>query len=242
MSDIVYSVVVPVFNEEESLAELHRELVQVMDEIGEVYEIIYIDDRSTDGSGSVLDSLQKESSVVEVVHFAHHKGQSAAFYAGFQKARGRWIITLDADLQNDAADIAKIVRYRDEFDLIQGIRKKRKDSLLRHISSQIAFLSRKIVLRDNTIDTGCSLRCFHRRCLENNFFFFYNFHRFFAYLLQIRDCRILQIEVNHRPRRFGKSKYTLWRRLWEGLFDLGGVYWLKRRLIKLDVVRNERKN
>jgi len=228
-----YSVVVPIYNEEENLKVLLNEITSVMDSVQGDYEIIFVDDGSTDNSLQILKELQSENRKLRVISFSKNSGQSAALFAGFKLAKGEWIITLDADLQNPPAEIKKLLKFKDEFDYITGFRKKRKDSFFRRVSSQIARISRKVVLRDKTIDTGCGLKLFKREIISH-IPFFKNFHRFFTFLVRTAGFKVAEIEVEHLPRFKGKSKYTTLRRLKEGLIDLWGVWWLKRRLIKYE--------
>jgi len=225
-----FSVVVPVFNEQDSLPILHERLVKVLESIGKKYEIIYVNDASTDRSLEILNRIASTGKNFYVVSHSQRQGQSAAFYSGFVKASGIWLITIDADLQNEPQEIKKLVKYieKGQWDVAQGVRKKRKDSFMRRISSRIAWYARSFVLKDKTIDVGCSLRVFRRTCLEG-LFFFHNFHRFFTYLMSLNGCRIIQVEVGHKARKYGKSKYNNIKRALEGIFDLFGVYWLSKR-------------
>lgn len=228
-----YSVVIPLFNEEESLPWLGQELGRVMALLGAEYEIIYVNDGSTDNSGKVLEEM-KMNPAVRIVSLKTNQGQSAALHAGFKHARGQWIITLDADGQNPPQEIMPLLRARDEVDFITGVRKVRRDSLARKLSSQTAKFLRRLVLGDTTRDTGCSLRVF-RREITDNLPFFKNFHRFFPFLVKKRGFTIKEVYVQHNPRRFGRSKYGTFKRAGEGIFDLWGVFWLKKRLLNYEV-------
>ena len=230
MSSIDISLVIPVYNEEESLGLLQDEIIKTMDSLSLRYEVIYVDDGSTDSSLNILKSLKRKYSNVKIIAFMENRGQSIAFYAGFRQARGEWIATLDADLQNPPSEIPKLLKFKNEADFITGIRKKRKDSFIRKVSSKIARGFRYIVLGDTTSDIGCSLRVFKKKVIDNTPFF-RNFHRFFTLLAKDAGFKIKEVEVIHMPRHSGKSKYSTFKRAFEGLFDLFGVFWLRKRLI-----------
>ena len=229
-----YSVIIPVFNEEESLQILYSKIKKVMQDIEKEYEVIFVDDASTDNSLEIIKKLKSKHPFIKIISFKSRRGQSTALWAGFKKASGKWIITLDADLQNDPEDIKIFLPFQKSYDFITGIRKDRKDAFFKKMASKVAYLCRRIVLKDDTLDVGCSLRMFRREILDN-FPFFKNFHRFFPYLVKMTGYRTVQVYVNHYPRRFGKSKYGIWRRFIEGVFDLWGVWWLKRRVMKYEV-------
>ncbi|MCD6093576.1 MAG: glycosyltransferase family 2 protein [Candidatus Omnitrophica bacterium] len=225
------SVIIPVFNEQESLKILQKKLHKVMARICSEYEIIYVDDGSTDYSLKVLKEIKRDYPLIKVISFKKNQGQSTALFAGFKEAKGDWIITLDADLQNPPEEISKFLEFKDDFDFITGIRTERKDSFLKKISSGIARFFRQVILKDITKDTGCSLRMFKKEVIEH-FPAFRNSHRFFPFLARSMGFKVKEIPVQHNPRKFGKSKYGILKRGKEGIFDLWGVSWLKRRLIK----------
>ena len=138
---------------------------------------------------------------------------------------------MDADLQNDPGDITTLLPYKEEFDFIAGIRKNRQDSLVRMVSSKIAYICRRIVLGDITKDTGCSLRLFRQEITDFTPFF-HNFHRFFTYLVRKMGYKVVEIPVSHHSRKYGQSKYGIGNRLFQGIFDLWGVFWLGKRLLR----------
>lgn len=230
----MYSVVIPIFNEAPSLRILQKELQEIMHQIGDDYEIIYVDDGSRDNSLEILKELRSKDEHIKVISLARNYGQSVAFKVGFNSAQGDWIITLDGDLQNPPLEIKKLLPFRREYEFIIGVRLKRKDIFFRKLSSQFARFLRWLVLQDTTKDIGCSLRLFHRRVLKD-IPFFRNFHRFFPYLVKRMGFKIKEVEIEHNPRRFGKSKYSNLRRATQGLFDLWGVFWLKQRLIRYEI-------
>ncbi|MGD2278661.1 MAG: glycosyltransferase family 2 protein [Candidatus Omnitrophota bacterium] len=214
-----YSVVIPVFNEEKSLPVLQERLVPVCEKIRGEYEIIYVDDGSTDDSLDVLKRLKKENSRLKVVSFDRNTGKSEALYAGFMNARGKWIVTLDADLQNPPEEIPKLIALKNSFDYVIGIRKKRQDGIFRRISAGLARRIRKFVLKDATQDAGCALRMFKREVVFS-VPFFRNFHRFHPFLARKHGFTLKEIPVEHSSRLFGRSKYKTFQRAKEGLFDL----------------------
>lgn len=227
-----FSVVIPVFNEQDSLCILQIRLHKVMEEISAEYEIIYIDDGSEDSSKEILEQFKKNYCRIQIISFRENRGQSTALFAGFKMAKGKWIITLDADLQNPPEEILTLLKFRNGYDFLTGIRENRADNFLRKSSSQVAKFFRWLILNDDTKDIGCSLKMFKREIIE---FLppFRNFHRFFPFLVRTMGFKVREIPVKHEARRFGKSKYGIWRRVNEGVFDLFGVFWLKKRIIKL---------
>lgn len=231
---VEFSVVIPLYNEADVIAVIQRRLERVMSSLSQSYEIIYVDDGSDDASLASLQAIQKQSAAVKIISFKEHQGQSAALYAGFKAACGAWIITLDADGQNPPEEILRLFEFYPHFDFITGVRIQRKDSFFRRVSSQIARLSRIIVLGDTIHDIGCSLRMFRRDIVEQ-LPFFRNFHRFFPFLAKCRGFTIQEVAVEHHARLSGKTKYRTAKRLCEGIFDLWGVFWLKRRLISYGI-------
>lgn len=229
-----FSVVIPLYNEEESLPRLNERLLAACDKITSGYEVIYVDDGSTDTSSDVLKRLSSSFPQIKFLTFTENRGQSAGLYAGFRASSGTWIITLDADLQNPPEEILRLWESREGFDFITGIREKRMDSIMRKVSSQVARIFRKVTLNDTTKDVGCSLRVFHRKVVDG-LPYFRNFHRFFTFLVRQAGYRVKEIPLQHHERTYGHSKYTTLTRAKEGIFDLFGVFWLKRRLIRYEL-------
>lgn len=230
---IELSVVVPVHNENENLKPLIEEIVASVSPLG-AYEMIYVDDGSSDDTLTLLKNLQSEFPALRVLHHLKCCGQSTAVRTGVKAARGRVIATLDGDGQNDPANIPAMYRAWQELTqtgsqaLIAGYRKNRKDTGWRKLSSRIANRIRAGLLGDATPDTGCGLKLFDRD-LFLNMPYFDHMHRFLPALAQRAGARIVSVEVNHRPRTRGVSKYGTWHRLWVGIWDLMGVMWLQRR-------------
>ena len=206
------SLVVPVFNEEESLQVLHEEIARHVGSMGLPWEVIYVDDRSRDGSLDLLLELQAQDDHVRVLRFRRNFGQTAAMAAGFDHARGELVVTLDADLQNDPADIPRLVAELERgFDIVVGWRKRRQDGfVLRRLPSILAnkLLSGLTGVRIH--DTGCTLKVF-RSELVRNLRIYAEQHRFLPMLAKESGARIGELVVNHRARRFGQSKYGLGR-------------------------------
>ncbi len=231
---VLLSVVVPVYNERENLPLLLSEVRQALDPLGEPYEIICIDDGSTDGSLDVLKELGPVHPMLRILVFEKNAGQSAAFAAGFRAARGDRIVTLDADLQNDPADIPRLLSELDRFDAAVGWRVKRADSLLKRISSRVGNGVRNWATREVIADTGCSLKAFRREALAP-LKLYRGLHRFLPTLIRMEGFSVTQVRVNHRPRTRGKTKYGVLDRLRATVPDLMAVRWMQSRLIRYSV-------
>jgi glycosyltransferase involved in cell wall biosynthesis len=206
------SVVVPVFNEEENLEELHREIVEALQKTGPTYEIILIDDGSTDSSWTALRGLQQKDGRVKLIRLRRNFGQTAALAAGFDRARGEIIVSLDADLQNDPNDIPSLIQKIEEgYDLVSGWRKSRKDKFLsRRVPSTIANKLISWLTRVPLHDYGCTLKAFRSEVIKN-VKLYGELHRFIPAIASQLGVRISEVEVNHRPRQHGKSKYSILR-------------------------------
>ena len=224
------SIVIPVYNEEENLPILAAELHGAMRSLGRPYEVLFVDDGSADGSPEVLRRLAREDPAVRVIRQRRNSGQSAALDAGFRFARGGIVVTLDADLQNDPADIPRLLARLDAYDVVSGVRTKRQDTWVRKVSSRIANGVRNRVTHDNVTDVGCTLRACRAEYLRR-IPMFTGMHRFLPTLLKMEGARATEIPVNHRPRLHGQAKYTIGNRLWRALADLFAVRWMQKRWI-----------
>ena len=224
------SLVIPVYNEEENLPVLAGEIRAALEPAGLSYEVIYVDDGSTDSSPAVLERLAREDPRTRIVRQRRNSGQSAAFAAGFRHARAPVVVTLDADLQNDPADIPRLLERMDGFDVVNGVRARRQDTWVRRISSKIANGVRNRVTRESVTDVGCTLRAMRIEYLRR-IPVFNGMHRFLPTLLRMEGARVTEVPVNHRPRLHGQPKYGIHNRLWRGLADLYGVRWLQTRWI-----------
>jgi glycosyltransferase involved in cell wall biosynthesis len=224
------SIVVPVFNEERSLPQLVREIDDAMRPLAATYEMVFVDDGSTDASREVLRGLARGDARLRVAAMPRNSGQSAALAAGFRLARGARVVTLDADLQNDPADIPRVLDALDGVAMVSGVRRNRRDDWLRRVSSRIANGVRRSMLGDGVTDVGCSLKAYRAEYLRR-VPVFNGFHRFLPALVQMAGGSVREIDVAHRPRVHGTSKYGVGNRLWRGLVDLMGVRWMRRRWV-----------
>ena len=224
------SVVIPVYNEEENLPVLAAEVQGALHAIGRPYEVIYVDDGSTDGSPGVLMKLAREDSAVRVIRQRRNSGQSAALDAGFRFARGGVVVTLDADLQNDPADIPRLLERLGSYDVVCGVRANRQDTWVRKVSSRIANGVRNRVTHDAVTDVGCTLRACRAEYLRR-VPLFTGMHRFLPTLLKMEGARVTEVPVHHRPRLHGQPKYNIRNRLWRALADLFAVRWMQKRWI-----------
>ncbi|GAB6042143.1 glycosyltransferase family 2 protein [Endothiovibrio diazotrophicus] len=227
------SVVVPVRNEAENIRPLIEEIRAALEGVAD-YEILYVDDGSDDDTPQRLREMQAEAPQLRVVRHRASCGQSTAVRSGVKQARGRWIATLDGDGQNDPADIPRLLEMvRNEppgepLQMVAGWRRKRHDTPIRRLSSKIANGVRGGLLHDDTPDTGCGLKLFLRETFLD-LPYFSHMHRFLPALVQRAGGRVVSVEVNHRPRTRGVSKYGIGNRLWVGIVDLFGVRWLQKR-------------
>ena len=206
------SLVIPVFNEAENLAELYRELVDALEKSSRAFEVIFIDDGSADSSWTVLRSLQQKDGRIKLIRLRRNFGQTAALAAGFDYARSEIIISLDADLQNDPKDIPLLIRKIEEgYDIVNGWRRKRKDKFLsRRVPSIIANQLISRLTRVRLHDYGCTLKAFRSEVIKN-IKLYGELHRFIPAIASQLGVRIAEVEVSHRPRKHGKSKYSLFR-------------------------------
>jgi glycosyltransferase involved in cell wall biosynthesis len=228
------SVVIPAYDERDSLAPLLEEVRAALDGSGLGYEVLFVDDGSTDGSDRVLRDLRSADPRVRVVSLARNAGQSAAMDAGFHRARGDVIVTLDADLQNDPADIPRVLGALDDCDAVVGVRVRRQDGLVRRASSRVANFVRNRLSQESIVDTGCSLKAFRRTALSR-IVLYDGMHRFLPTLLRMQGFRVREVPVGHRPRRHGRSKYGIGNRLLPSFLDLLAVRWMKRRKLTYEV-------
>ncbi|HET9605779.1 MAG TPA: glycosyltransferase family 2 protein, partial [Nitrospira sp.] len=229
------SVVVPIKDERDNLHALTDQLLKVLQTRDESkaspFEIIYVDDGSTDGSSEILDRLAAEHPAVTVLHFDRNYGQTAGFDAGFNRSSGALIVTMDGDLQNDPEDIGTLLPYARKYDLVCGWRTERHDTVMRKISSRVANAVRNAVTGDHVHDTGCSLKVF-RRCVIERLQLFIGMHRFFPALALMHGFTVTEVPVRHHPRTHGISKYGVGNRLFKGLYDLMAVRWMQTRVLR----------
>lgn len=235
-SPITYSVVIPIKDEESNIEELFQELHPVMDSLKKDWELIFIDDGSTDNSARIIRGLQKKNPCIRLIQFSKNYGQTCAFDAGFKAALGQYTITLDGDRQNDPADIPQLIAAMDDYDLVSGWRQKRNDPWTKKFQSKIANGIRSRVCRDEMHDTGCSLKIYKTECLKQ-IKLFRGMHRFLPALFKIEGFRIKETPVNHRERVKGQTKYHFFSRLIGPLVDMLAVLWMRSRRLNYNVER-----
>jgi glycosyltransferase involved in cell wall biosynthesis len=214
------SIVIPVYNEEENISLLYKELNEVLVKIGHSYEILFIDDGSTDTSFPRLKEFHDKDPAVRVIKFKKNFGQSAAMKAGFDHARGKIIVTMDADLQNDPHDIPALVQKisQGKYDIVCGWRYKRSDSFSKKFFSRIANRFRTLLTGETIHDSGCTLRAYTRESVAD-IELYGELHRYIPVILLWKGYHVGEIKTNHRKRTFGKTKYN-WKRLNKGFLDL----------------------
>jgi glycosyltransferase involved in cell wall biosynthesis len=226
------SVIVPLFNEEENISILQAELRAALD--GLDYEIVFVDDGSLDCTVERIETAPN----VRLIRFEKNTGQSAALYAGLQAARGANAVLMDGDLQNDPADIPRLLaEIARGADLVCGYRIYRQDTLVKRLTSRIANAVRSRFTKDGVRDTGCTLKAIRRECISA-LVPFKGMHRFIPALIKGAGYRLVEIPVNHRPRRFGQSKYGLGNRALRATIDMFGVRWLLSRRLNYKIRRS----
>jgi dolichol-phosphate mannosyltransferase len=226
------SVVIPVYNEAESLAQLQSELTKVLTDYD--HELVFVDDGSDDNSLQMIHRGLR----VRILEFAKNTGQSAAIYAGLRAARGAVLVLIDSDLQNDPNDIPRLlVEIEKGADLVCGFRTKRKDTWFKRLQSKIANAVRSRFAKDGVRDTGCTLKAMRRECREA-LVPFYGMHRFIPALIKGAGYRIVEVPVQHRARQYGSSKYSFGNRAWRATIDMIGVRWLLSRQFQIRMKRS----
>jgi glycosyltransferase involved in cell wall biosynthesis len=228
------SLVVPIYNERDSLPPLVAEIAGAL--AGRRYEIVAVDDGSTDGSLDVLKALKREHAELHILSFATQAGQTAAFAAGFRAARGRVIVTLDADLQNDPADIPSLLERLDATGAtaVVGYRLGRRDTRWKQLQSRIANGVRNRLNHETIRDTGCSLKAFRADAVRA-LTLYQGMHRFLPTLIKLQGGSVAEAPVRHRARRFGRTKYGMWNRAVRSFVDALAVRWMQRRVLHYQV-------
>jgi len=225
------SIVVPVFNEEDNVLPLAREVAAALKNEPRPFELIFVDDASTDGTWRKIQEAHQLDPRVRGVRHERNSGQSAAVWTGLQAAGGSILATLDGDLQNDPADLPRLLAELNRVDFVCGLRANRQDTWVRRTSSRIARWARNSALGGDFQDTGCGYRVFRRSALAG-IFPFNGWHRFLPVLAHGGGVSTREVAVNHRPRVAGVSKYGVWNRLGRGVFDLIGVAWFQKRRLR----------
>ncbi|MBI2557562.1 MAG: glycosyltransferase family 2 protein [Planctomycetes bacterium] len=226
------SIIIPLYNEVDNIEPLSHSIINAMQ--GQNYEVIFVDDGSVDGSAKKLKERCAQHTNFRAIHFKKNAGQTAAMDAGFKHAAGKYVVSMDADLQNDPADIPKLLEKLNTYDMVCGWRQKRNDPWIKRISSKVANYIRNKLSREDIKDTGCSLKAYRRECLDH--IRLYNgMHRFLPTLFKMEGFTVTEIVVNHYPRKFGKSKYGISNRAFRAFVDLLIVRWMKKRKLNYEV-------
>ena len=231
------SLVIPCYNEQENLRPLLAAIRAAADPLPLAYEVVITDDCSRDRSWEILKELAAEDRRVRAQRLAFNCGESAASWAGMKAARGKFIVTLDADLQNDPKDLPKFLEALKNYDCVCGTRVKARgagDNFVRVASSRIANWVRNKLSGEQIADAGCTYRAFKRECI-GNLKFFKGMHRFLPTLFKIEGYTVTEIEVTNNPRLAGQSHYGVWNRLFASFYDLLAVRWMKRRMFRYEI-------
>jgi dolichol-phosphate mannosyltransferase len=229
------SLVIPAFNEQENIGPLLARVGSALDRTGQDFEVIIVDDGSTDDTGQFLNQAMTRYPWLRALRLNKNSGQSAAFDAGFKAARGQVIGTIDADLQNDPEEIPRLLPLLDGYDMVAGWRQKRQDSAVRRAQSRIANRIRNWISQEDIRDSACSLKLYKRHCLQN--IQLYNgMHRFMPTLVKMRGYTVREEPVKHSPRYAGTAKYGLKNRALRAFVDLLAVRWMKMRYMRYEVV------
>lgn len=233
------SLVIPAYNEKENVPTLLERVGQSMQQVGRPFEVIVVDDGSSDGTAELLHDAMKITPWLRILRMARNSGQSAAFDAGFKAARGQIIATIDADLQNDPEEIPRLLPMLDgahdgqRYDMITGWRKDRQDTKFRRWQSRQANRIRNWISKETVVDSASSLKIYRRQCLAG-IYLFTGAHRFFPTLVKMRGCTCLEVPVKHSPRFAGTAKYGFRNRALRAFVDLLAVRWMKSRFIRYE--------
>ncbi|MCI6152539.1 MAG: glycosyltransferase family 2 protein [Fusobacterium perfoetens] len=235
------SVVAPVYNEKDNVSRFIEKVENSLKKGFDSYEIILVNDGSTDGSKEILNEEAKKNGHVKVFHFTKNNGQTAALDFAFKKASGDLVLMMDSDLQTDPEDVYTLLPYIKEYDMVNGKRETREDGLKRKISSVVGNSVRNYITGDDIKDTGCPLKLFKKEVVKS-FYLYEGMHRFLPTLAKINGFKVVEIPVKHYDREFGYSKYGVFNRLFKGLKDAFAVRWMKKRRLRYQVEMGEDKN
>jgi dolichol-phosphate mannosyltransferase len=231
------SFVIPCHNEQDNLRPLVTAIRTAVKPLQRTYEIVLTDDCSTDGTWALLKELAAADARVRGLRFGKNAGQSAAMWAGMKAARGRFIVTLDADLQNDPVDLPKFLEALKQFDCVCGSRVEARgqgDGFIRIASSRVANSVRNKLSGETISDAGCCFRAFKRECIDN-LKFFKGMHRFLPTLFKLEGFTVTEISIRHNPRTAGEAHYGVWNRLFASFYDLLAVRWMKKRMFRYEI-------
>ncbi len=233
--NLFLSVVIPIYNEAENVTPLLAELVPILEKLERDFEVLCINDASTDDSLTILEGLQNKYPQLKIIAHTVNCGESAATATGFQQAQGKYIVTMDGDLQNDPADIPTLLHIIEQRELaaVCGIRRKREDDWIKRLSSRTANAVRNLITGDDISDAGCTFRALRRDTLRE-IPVFNGMHRFLPTLLRFQGYEVEEVLVNHRPRTMGVSKYGVGNRMFRGLIDCVAMRWLQMRTVPAD--------
>lgn len=232
------SVVAPVYNEKENIKRFIEKTEQSLKKRFDSYEIILVDDGSTDGSKEILDREAERNGHIKAYHFTKNNGQTAALAAGFKMCTGDLVVTMDSDLQTDPDDIYVLLAYINEYDMVNGRRATREDGLKKKISSIIGNGMRNLITGDDIQDTGCPLKLFRKKVIDS-FYLYEGMHRFLPTLAKINGFKVIEVPVRHYDREFGTSKYGVLNRMFKGLKDAFAVRWMKQRKLSYVIAKGE---
>ena len=232
MKQPTISIVVPLYNEADNIEPLGNAIINAMKDAS--YEVVFVDDGSTDGSAEKANAWCAAHSNFCSIHFKKNAGQTAAMDAGFRHAKGSYVVSMDADLQNDPADIPQLLEKLKTYDMVCGWRQKRNDPWIKRISSKVANAIRNKLSQEEIKDTGCSLKAYRKECLDK-IKLFNGMHRFLPTLFKMEGFTVAEVVVNHYPRKFGKSKYGISNRAVRAFIDLLVVRWMKERKLNYEV-------
>lgn len=235
MADELYlSLVIPAYNEQETIDALLGRVAAALARIGQPFEVIVVDDGSSDATPRLLRDAMSRYPWLRVLRLAANGGQSAAFDAGFKAARGQIIATIDADLQNDPEEIPRLLPLLNGYDMVTGWRQKRQDSRFRRLESRIANRIRNWISQETIEDSASSLKVYKRHCLEG-IQLFKGMHRFLPTLVKMRGYTVNEVPVKHSPRFAGTAKYGFRNRVIRAFVDLIAVRWMKQRYLRYEV-------
>jgi len=235
MPDAHLSLIIPAYNEQENIKELLQRVSSALEKLPQPFEVIIVDDGSTDDTPRLLDEAMQTRPWLRVLRMARNGGQSAAFDAGFKAARGQVIATIDADLQNDPEEVPRLATMLcDGTDMVSGWRQSRQDTPMRRLQSRIANRIRNWISEETIQDSASSLKVYKRKCLEG-IQLYKGMHRFMPTLVKMRGFTVIEEPVKHSPRFAGTAKYGFRNRAWRAFVDLLAVRWMKSRYLRYEV-------